>query len=396
MRLFATNKDPGNRRAMTAIELVVVLAIVILLLAVFAPLIRNSAKDRRLREASRGLSGYIHGARTLASQQGRPVGIWIERIQSQQAVVNGMYATEVFTAEVPPPYSGMTNLTRARIELRQVDPMDPTLGSRWEIDFGSDLDGSVATSPPVQDPLMYNPDPRTALVKPGETFRIRFDYRGPVYRGRRLPTLATNHVYVLDIPYPASPPVPMFAATAWGVPFQLYRHPKRSSSPPLRLPGNTAIDLSASGFGANGVEMRTGINDPIVILFNPAGDLDRVYIGNVEVPITASLYFLIGQPQQVLGQAGLFTSDNVDVSNLMDMSTLWVSISHRTGQVVTTSNASPWSAGADLAWGEAGTDDDGNGTVDDVAERGWAGTDDFLAIFPARQLARTKIGMGGR
>ena len=425
MLLDVHNQIAGSsrRRAMTVIELVVVLAIVLLLLAVFAPLIRSTGKDRRLREASRAMGGYINGARTLASQRGRPVGIWIERIVSQQQIVHGQYATEVFTAEVPAPYNGITNGATARIELHRIDPTDPTLGSRWEIDFiaswmtGADFRwGNASTDDngngvrddfaergwqgsddtPVFDPLMYNPSASTAMVKPGESFRIRFDYRGPLYRGRRLPGLPTDHTYVLDAPYPGSPPPPLFANTASGAPFQLFRHPKRSSAEPLRLPANTAIDLSASGFGASGIELGRGLNDPIVILFNPAGDLDRVYVGAVEVPITDSLYLLIGRPQQVLGFNGLFTSNNVDISNLMDMATLWVSISHRSGQVTTTENASPWSAGADGAWGVAGTDDDGNGSVDDVGERGFAGSDDFLAIFPSRQFARAKIGMGGR
>ena len=41
-------------------------------------------------------------------------------------------------------------------------------------------------------------------------------------------------------------------------------------------------------------------------------------------------------------------------------------------------------------------DDNGNGTVDDVGERGWTGTDDVLTIFAARQFARGKITTGGR
>lgn len=423
LRFNNQHTSSPRRRGMTAIELVVVIAIVMLLLAVFAPIIRGTGKDRRLREASHGLSGYINGARTLASQQGRPVGIWIERIVSEQPIVHGQYATEVFTAEVPLPYSGITNGTTARIERRMIDPTDPTVGSRWEIDFiasweiGADFHWGNASiddngngvpddfaergwpgsdDSPVLDPLIYNAELKTAIVKPGESFRIRFNYRGPVYRGRRLPGLPTDHIYVLDIPYPGSPPVPLFANTASGVPFQLLRHPKRSSTEPLRLPRNTVIDLSVSGFGASGTELHMGVDDPIVILFNPAGDLERVYVGSVEVPITDSLYLLIGRPQQVLGFAGRFTSDNVDVSNLMDMATLWVSISHRSGQVVTTENASPWSAGSDGAWGKAGTDEDGNGIADDLAERGWAGTDDFMAIFPTRRFARAKIGMGGR
>jgi len=99
----------------------------------------------------------------------------------------------------------------------------------------------------------------------------------------------------------------------------------------------------------------------------------------------------------VLGPGrSVFVDDLVDTSNIMDMSALWLTISHRTGQVTTTENASPWWGGLDGGWGTVGVDDNGNGTVDDVGERGWTGTDDVLTIFAARQFARGKITTGGR
>jgi hypothetical protein len=372
------------------LELLVVIVIIMLLLAVFAPLIRSTSKDRRVREASRALSGYINGARTLAARRGRPVGIGIERVVSEQPI-NGLYATEVYTVEVPPPYSGISLQSRAKIEL---------LGNRWEIKF-FETDPFVGRIP---DLLLYHNNPLRALIAPGESFWIRLDYRGPVYRAFRVPASFT---FVLDISYPGAPPPPLYADTDWGVPFQLYRHPVRSSAEPLRLPVNTAIDLSVSGFGANGNEFtHRGLASPqpVQILFNTAGDLEGVYAdingnGVVEsVPANSSIHLMVGRSRQVVLGPGrsVFVDNASDLSNIMDMSTLWITISHRTGQVTTTENASPWTAGKDGEWGEVGVDDDGNGTVDDIGERGWSGTDDVLAIFAARQFARGRINTGGR
>ena len=389
-KLLSRRRILRNPRGMTMLELLVVIVIIMLLLAVFAPLIRSTSKDRRVREASRALSGYINGARTLAARRGRPVGIGIERVVSEQPV-NGLYATEVYTVEVPPPYSGISLQSRAKIEL---------LGNRWEIKF-FETDPDAGRIP---DLLLYHNNPLRALVAPGESFWIRLDYRGPVYRAFRVPTSFT---FVLDISYPGAPPPPLYADTGWGVPFQLYRHPVRSSAEPLRLPVNTVIDLSVSGFGANGNEFtHRGLASPqpVQILFNTAGDLEGVYVdingnGVVEsVPANSSIHLMVGRSRQVVLGPGrsVFVDNASDLSNIMDMSTLWITISHRTGQVTTTENASPWTAGEDGAWGEVGVDDDGNGTVDDIGERGWSGTDDVLAIFAARQFARGRINTGGR
>ncbi len=420
-----------HRRGMTLIELLVVVVIILLLLAVFAPLIRSTSKDRRVREASRALSGYINGARTLAAQRGRPVGIGIERVASEQPV-NGLYATEIYTVEVPPPYSGISVQARARIESRPVNPLNMALGNRWEIDFYEN-DPVVGQ---INDMLMYHNNPRRAIVEPGESFWVRFDYRGPLYRAFRALGSATSFTFVLDISSPASPPPPLFANTPWGVPFQLYRHPVRSGAEPLRLPVNTAIDLSVSGFGANGNQftyLGPAPAQPVQILFNVAGDLESIYAdtngdGVVDhMPPRSSIHLMVGRPQQVVVDSGpdggwgvlnvddngngtvdeavergwpgsddVFVDNIVDTSNIMDMSTLWITISNRTGQVTTTENGSPWSFGQDGGWGVVAVDDDGNGLVDDIGERGWSGSDDVLAIFAARQFARGKINTGGR
>jgi type II secretory pathway pseudopilin PulG len=401
---------------MTLMELLVVIVIILLLLAVFAPLVRTSSRDRRVREASRALSGYINGTRLLASLRGRPVGIWIERFKTEQPN-NGMYSTTVFTAEVPPPYAGWDVATKAKLVYRPGPPAE------WEIVFGNNLDPTPNDPTTFKDMLIYNNSP-TAMIKPGESFRVRFDYRGPIYRAYRDQT--DPSICVLDMNYPNAPPVPRFAQARLGVSFQVYRAPIKSAQPPLELPVNSAIDLLASGFGAIGTEFNRGLNARLVILFEPSGDLGRVYYGNQEITADSSIHILIGRPEQAIinrgrdggwGVAGfddnengtvdevaergcagsddVFVNDGLDLSNIMDMTSLWVTISHRTGQVTTTENANPWRPGPDGKWGVAGIDDNGNGIVDEVAEQGWVGSDDLPMVKYARQFARGKISGGG-
>jgi len=350
-----------HRRAMTLVELLVVLAIIALLLAVAAPLVRNTSRDRRVREASRALSGYINGARSLAAQRGRPVGIWIERFQTEQTN-RGMYSTTVFTAEVPPPYAGFDEDTKARLAV-YVDHV--------QIIFS--------------DPLLNNSE---AIIKRGDAFSIRFDFRGPVYPGLR----RNDGVYVLRLLSRSD--MPEYArANPQGVHFQIFRGPVKSLRQPLRLPANTAIDLSVSGFAADGNEFRPPNppgqmpldplkpGGPVVILFNPSGDVESVYAfdnnGNGvvnNVPASSSVHLLVGRARQVVGPSAstafpgnLYLDNDIDVSNIMDMSSLWVSISHRTGVVTTAENAR-------ILRNAAGN---------------WE-------IGSAREFALSKVGMGGR
>jgi len=363
-RDFAHQRHDG----MTLVELLVVLAIIAVLLAIAAPLVRNSSRDRRVREASRALSGYINGARTLAAQRGRPVGIWIERFQTEQAN-RGMYSTTVFTAEVPPPYAGFDTASKARLEV---------------------LPNEVYPRIIFDDLFLTGSE---AIIKPGDAFSIRFDYRGPIYPGlRRL----SDGVYELGVSGNLSD-LPEYArANPQGVHFQIFRSPVKSLQEPLQLPANTAIDLSVSGWQANGQQLHPPLvyvtgqmpldplkpGGPVVILFNPSGDVDRIYArdgnndGVVENDfVNASVHLLVGRARQVVGPSpetatfpgNLYLDNAVDVSNIMDMSALWVSISHRTGLVTTTENA------------RILKDSDGK----------WD-------IGSAREFALLKVGMGGR
>ncbi|MEC7566483.1 MAG: hypothetical protein VX738_12445, partial [Planctomycetota bacterium] len=55
-------------------------------------------------------------------------------------------------------------------------------------------------------------------------------------------------------------------------------------------------------------------------------------------------------------------------------------------QEIALNNLMSWTRGADGQWGEAGTDDDGNGTVDDIFDAGWSGSDDVRSPLLAIKI----------
>jgi Tfp pilus assembly protein FimT len=55
----------------------------LILLAVMVPRLRPMMEQRRIREASRTVSGFFYAARSRAMETGRPVGVALERLASQ-------------------------------------------------------------------------------------------------------------------------------------------------------------------------------------------------------------------------------------------------------------------------------------------------------------------------
>jgi type II secretory pathway pseudopilin PulG len=315
-----------STRAMTMIELLVVITIIMVLTAVMIPTIRYQYRNRALREAERQLNAYIGSAQARAQQLGRPVGIWIERFRNEAIPpitgaapelnptlpANANYAVTVYIAEVPLPYAG--DVRDARVQLT-------ANASAWQLNF-------PATSV-LRNPL--NP-----LIRPGDHFQIQLDHRGPFFEARR--TAATsNAVYVLtENPVGDGTRIPIAATTPAGVPFQIQRRPTKAFVPPLNLPVGSVIDLSVSGTTAGGYEFLTDVtngNRPVIVMFQPSGGIESViFNGKIDRPL-GWVHLLVGRQNQVFPNTQ-FIEEDTEIGNVMDMGNRWVSIDHRTGSIV--------------------------------------------------------------
>lgn len=356
---YATSRERhrgSSRDAMTLIELLVVVTIASLLLAASIPLMRPAVRESRLRDASRQLNTFLVGAQARAIEIGRPVGVWIDRL----APPNNNGATTLYLAETPPFYTGDSLTATATIS--SVTPPASFANPNPQPVYFAVFVNSESLATPI-DPTA----PDFGLVNLNETFRVKFDYRGTFYPCTRI-IQNGSPVFVLASVVRTSPTLVLDHSLARNnppalgvlVPFQVLLNPRRSSAAPLALPRGTVIDLEYSGVGgvagsgSQGREfIRSSTDDtsPVVIVFRPSGDIERLSYALSPQPANGTVHLLvgsfeeIGQPSEDLpNPIPTSPTDNTPFTygaNIADGASLWVSIGHRNG--VVTSSPNGWS-----------------------------------------------------
>lgn len=294
-----------HRHGLTLVELLMVIGIMTLLMAVSIPMIRPAFQDRYMREAARQVNAFFSSAQSRAAELGRPVAVWIERVDDSE--LGSRNATRLFLAEVPPSFTGATLDSRV------------TVDSSGGLNF-SGIDQQILTT----------------LLGPGERFTIRFDHKGFLYHGKRTAPFSWEIQMPLGVPPGADLSGP-------GVTYELTRGPTRSAAAPLVLPGDSVIDLSMSGLGPTGNEFDSATvapwtASPVIVSFAPSGRVEYVYMAATAIRPFAPLHFLIGRKARVVNP---FTSSvaNPTTANLADPTCLWITISERTGTVLTSDNS---------------------------------------------------------
>jgi type II secretory pathway pseudopilin PulG len=386
---------------MTLTELLVVVSIVVLLSSMLIPLLQPVLRGQRVREAARQLNVYLAGAQARAVEQGRPVGVWIERGGHEPTDALNLWYTSyrVNLAEQPEAYTG--DLYESRVRIRP-NAADPTVWEAWY-----DWDPNNATlrccdnlTPAMQQAVAMN-DPHLAIALPGDM--IRFNGRGPSYVIDQIdnfkitfivpPNLFDDATKFMRPPPPAGPTAAGdIMAYQPGVSFEIFRRPMKVSSSPLELPRNTGIDLSLSGYEIpynspyNLLPAYTAfipdplpLDDPnrpldarfreispeydIVIMFKPEGGVDRIYYIAHELMVPSfwevpqgMVRLLVSRDDQIArnvqGSLNIDTTDMPDVvkthfravvgplgeANLRDQDNIWLSISTLTGRIQSSPN----------------------------------------------------------
>lgn len=352
------------RRGLTLTELLVVVAILVAVTAILAPLLTSSMEGREVREAARQVNAYFQQARARAKELGRPVGVVIRR--SEAADPNFDFGYQLSLAEEPPPYKGLSSLARARV---------------------------LAQSEPTQRTALIS-DPGTGIValrkfvQPND--QIRFNLRGDRYRVLRVrPATSTqidaneaNPPFAFQVVFETVGKQPINFATLNSVQFEVFRRPRSTSSTPLELPNGAALVMNLSGvgmdyvsealavngdsqldgvespwassprqqyiglleFGRPGAEMNAAYaNNPLTIMFNPNGGIDRIYRILPNANLVVDNTYLLARPKRPQDKVYLFVGKSgVDRwTNLNDGSNLWITIDPQTGLVSTAPNDLP-------------------------------------------------------
>jgi len=345
----------ASRGGYTLTELLVVVTILVMLVATALPVARKVMEGNRTREASRMLQAYFAMAKARAVQTGRPCGLFFP-FPSPPLGVNDpstsswgptqfsqywpvRHVTQVFLAEIPPPYAGSTTQTAATVV---------QVGSAHYLAL---LTNRSATTPDPTEMTYLQ-----SLLNPhGEVFLVRFDYKEPWYRFTYDPTGTFPSVFIYGGPVAGLNTPPGYGSTSirGGYPFQVLRAPRPVGNA-LELPRGTCIDMTYSGIGATGSSFLRGVTigsmaAGLTVLFTPQGGVDTMYINGVpSTPPESSLFFLVGKTEKagdphdptnpISGPWRPSVFANPDESNLADPDSLWVVVSRGNGQVLTTEN----------------------------------------------------------
>jgi type II secretory pathway pseudopilin PulG len=339
-RYRAQHTPRGGRGAYTLAELLIVVTIMIILMAIALPVARKIMDDTQTREASRQFQAFLNMAQTRAAQTGRPAGLYLkcDPLLGDLSTDNVRQVTQLYLAEVPPPYIGST--LYARGEIYQRDPMTREF---VPVTTMTQMDGTVIS---IRDDteLGY----LRHLIGEGDLFQVRFDLKGPWYRCKRGINTDTTYPDPLRFYYmgftqggATNPVPPGFNDTAVSYntarPFQIHLPPRRFGSP-LELTGGTCIDMVYSGVGPRNNVFSTATT-AVAVMFQPSGGIDSVWVdGQVDgTALLGSVHFLVGKVEKVNPIVGL-SYTNPDQSNLADFNSLWVSIGRMGGAITTAEN----------------------------------------------------------
>jgi hypothetical protein len=127
------------------------------------------------------------------------------------------------------------------------------------------------------------------------------------------------------------------------VEFDVTQRPVSTLNSVTVLPRGTIIDLQHSGHEQGNVPFAyvSGNFKSVVIMFSPAGYVDRLYVDGVEsVPFNGVSYFLVGEWDKIIpSEADKITLGGEDKNNVETESNFWVTVKDRDGTVRISGNA---------------------------------------------------------
>lgn len=350
-------KDKGQIRAgLTLVELLVVIAVLATVTVASIPIVLPALDSRRVRESARILSTQLAAAQTLAISEGRPAGLWIERLAADRTG-----AIDLYLCQSPEPYSGDTLSSVINVQHTSGTPQ------ACQVTFDTAADASWRPS------RVTNIGP----LRPGDL--IQLDHRGAWYRfpgntpshtGGATNTTVTgaDGVDYLDTSaskqieptspndydasgnplFPTLPPranVATFNPTpfphppndvGWYVPYRIIRQPTKLATGSVSLPTGAVLDTFHSGQGSGQWGGPLPGTSPVLIVFNATGALDSMQLpGAAPLPVTQPLHLLIGKREKLNG-----TAKNDGERNLYDLESMWVTTNPQTGLVTTAEMAS--------------------------------------------------------
>ena len=317
----------NSRRGMTLVELLVVVAIMVTLLAVSVPLLKPMLESRRTSNAAQVLAGAFQQARLKAIQEGTSYGVRLVPFETTPTVapttaVQLQFQKEGFRHDLNP------HDIRVRVVDGEVFPYHYSHSNgKWEsIEWDK---AGIARNHVLQGySIQFNRMGRYFVLD--DNFKLK-----PPYDALNLPALDVPDSSMAFLDAMEYRIVCLASAALW--------------IPPVMMPRGTIVDLVFSGgetYDFAGGEKSTGDippafspGDEVIVMFSPGGYVDLLYINGNAKKVNEMLYFCVGEwDRQIDTNTGkTFAEDGK--SNLDMPATFWVSLHPKTGGVRIAENA---------------------------------------------------------
>ena len=299
--------NTANRRlGVTLIEMLVVVAIMMFMLTIAAPMFRPDQDGAVARDTARALNAYIQEARAKAIATGRPCGVAFIPFENYPSAC--VVAQQV---ECPPLYTGETYDSTVTVS-----------------DNGNNLT------------LKFN-DASTNWTQAGNM--IRLGSRGVWYQ---MTSATACELQKGDKTRPDSDFRPWTNDGSWKTTYEIQAVPISQAknylqsigmAEPFKVIRGSAIDLYYSKVGETAINNSS--NNPIIIMFNPTGEVGLCYNLSATTPPTDlsattpptdTIHILCGQwdrslikPQEIKPEDGLWNYQTFD--------SYWIKIDPSTG-----------------------------------------------------------------
>lgn len=370
-----------SRPALTLIELLVTIVIMVTVLAGVLPLVSPNNNSRKIREGSRQLNTLFSQAQAQAARDGRPVGVAFREFGTGGSF-SGV-ALEAYLIAAPPAYAGFSEHSRAVVQWTGGLVYGTAGGSsNGGTAFGPQYNGMPVCQ--IQFVSMGSPDAfPPGMLRIGDTIEVagnRFlicDDADKTQMPNQVQTIGNaeylhsdptaaaptpgTEVYAIWSNYAVGKQLPLLPTTTApsGQSYKIARQPVNASDAPLQLPRGVAIDMEASGTtGIGGLnppntfDALTGVADVVGIMFSPNGSLERVYLNGTSQAGVERIFLLAGLAENGNGNGldrndyDFYNNSATDAAevaarrsrvNWLNPDSRWVSV-NRAGRVVTAEN----------------------------------------------------------
>lgn len=268
-------------RALTLVELLVVLVILVTLVGGVLPVLSPNNDARKIDAASRSLKTYFLKAQTRAARIGRPVGVAF-----RESSVGSGVALEVYQVEVPRPFSGFSSASTAIFWDPPPHDNDFVYVIQFGTGFGDKFQAAQQNDPQIP-PRMVRVDD---VIEVGNSrFKLGWRKREEIDVALQRETgefyfNATSQFNAAKlVAGPAPPTVPVDASNvSLPLSYAIARQPIPTSEAPMVLPSGVAIDMHASGIDGGSSSTLLAADDggnlkQLSLMFSPQGGIHSIY-----------------------------------------------------------------------------------------------------------------------